>query len=149
MNRASYVSNIRTLLQDQEIYNELLGGKEELTDSEITLALMMELEYYNNVPPALDQYELEDFPAPYQLINGAAGRSLLSVCNRHDRNRLEYNDGGVSVRVNDKADRYRPMAAAMLQEWREFVLRHKVSRNMAGFTDTYSPMGRGRGTYDI
>jgi hypothetical protein len=149
MTSAQFIEKIRSYLQDTAGYNELLDDEEELSDSEIELSLNIELDYFNNIPPMSVTSTTEDFPAPYMLILGAAGRAILSASVRHDRNRLEFNDGGVSVRVNDKSQPYKIVADGLLREWREFVLKYKTAANLAAFDDVYFPMGSASSYYDL
>lgn len=140
MKIAEYVDNVRLFLQDMVGYNDLTGGKVETDDSVISLAVNMELSNYNNSDPVLSAYTLENFPAPYELIKGATGRALMSASFRKNRNNLPYNDGGVSVSKDAQGPVYERSALILLQEWKEFITRHKAQRNRDSFTGFYSPL---------
>jgi hypothetical protein len=96
------IALIRAKLRDFPELNRLIEGR-ETSDREIAFAIMEAIDDFNNSPPLIGQYSLENFPSISLLIRGSIINVLESVGLLQTRNQMSYSDGqGVQVGVSDK-----------------------------------------------
>ena len=109
-----YVTNLRTFLKDKDFYNILIGNKEESTDDpELELYVKMGINMVNMIPPygvggLFDETNVQNSPATALIILESTWNALVSNDIMQSRNDLPYNNGGVSIQVEDR-HRYIPI----------------------------------------
>jgi len=101
----TYRTALRDFLRDTGGLNRLLSFEEESSNDFLDLYLNMSLGFLNFVPPVVDVYSFESFPFPALLIHQATIEALISNNIVNTRNDLQYNNGGLTVKVAD-ASRY-------------------------------------------
>jgi len=70
------------------------------------MAIEDSLDDWNTTPPPIPHVTYNSHPSRRLLIRGAVIEILESAGILMSRNRLDYSDGGVTVRVSDKAQDY-------------------------------------------
>jgi len=101
----SLIQRLNKFLRDDPSVNQLLDGKES-SPSQLRMALEDSLDDWNISPPPIPPVSFDTHPSRNLLIKGAVIEILMSAGILMSRNRLSYNDGGISVQVSDKASEY-------------------------------------------
>jgi len=140
--KPEYRSFLRTYIGDTPLKNLLHAGH-ELEDTSLDLALDMAVDQYNTTPPILGTVTYQDFPSITILIQLATIQSLIMAGIVQSRNFLQFNDGGVSYLISDKAGDYQNWIGRLLEGTREHVMSYKIARNMDdGFDTIQSPYAK-------
>lgn len=105
MDQSDYRDALRAFLKDQAVKNRLLKFTEESTDDELDLYLNMALGTLSNLSPLLASFTFATFPIPALLLRQATVECLISNGIIQMRNDLTYNNGGITVKVDD-GERY-------------------------------------------
>lgn len=122
------IKYVRTFLGDTPEENKLVADK-ELSDDKIRLALQMTVDSYNNTPP-YEAVNYVSFPSLTLMIHGAVIQCLIMAGILQSRNYLQFNDGGISEVVSDKAAAYQSWIGNIIGAYREEMMNIKVSLNM-------------------
>ena len=129
---AQLIAMVRTKLRDFPELNRLIEGK-ETSDREIALALVEAVDDFNNTPPLIEAYNLENFPSPSLLIRGALINILESVGLLQTRNQMSYSDGqGIQVSISDKAPMLMQWLTLFMNQYEQKKLRLKKALNLKG-----------------
>jgi len=99
-----YVLALRNFIKDKEDLNRLLKFSEENTDLDLELYIEMALGFLNSIPPDIVVFKIDnidDFPIPSLLIHQATIECLISNSIVAARNDLTYNNGGITVKIDD------------------------------------------------
>jgi hypothetical protein len=144
-----YRDALRAFIRDHDFLNRLLKFTQENTNDELDLYLNMAIGFLNGIPPFVQTFGVADFPNPSLLIHQATIEALVSNSVVNARNDLTYNNGGVTVKIQD-ANRYLSILQ-MLYRSTDMEIRNftqlKVSLNiMGGFGGVYSPYASLHGT---
>jgi len=115
LNITQYKTIFRKFLKDHELLNRLLNFEEENLDDYLEIYLEMALGFLNSVPPYLNPYTYGDFPVPALLIHQATIEALISNSVLSARNDLTYNNGGITVKVQD-GQRYAHLLGLLMQK---------------------------------
>lgn len=126
--REELVPMVRAFLGDMTQLNRLIPGV-EVSEDRLKLALDLALDQYNNTPP-FETVTFQTFPSLAIIVHGAAIQALIMAGLVHTRNRLDFNDGGISQVVQNKAPEYQSWIQNMLDGYRTELLNIKISRNM-------------------
>lgn len=102
---ADYRDAVTAFIKDKDILNRLLKFQVENSPDEVDLYINMALSFLNSIPPPIGNYTYATFPFPSLLIHQATIECLVSNSIVAARNDLTYNNGGVTVKVQD-GDRY-------------------------------------------
>ena len=126
------ISAVRTKLRDFPELNRLIEGR-ETSDREIALAIAETVDDFNNTPPLIENFTIENFPSMSLLIRGSLIHVIESVGLLQTRNQMVYSDGdGVTVNVSDKT----PMLLQWLQlfssQYEAKKLKLKKALNLKG-----------------
>jgi hypothetical protein len=131
---------VRTFIGDTPEENRLVPDR-ELSDDKLRLALQLTLDNYNNTPP-YENVSYLNFPSLTLIIHGAVIQSLIMAGILQSRNYLQFNDGGISEVVSDKAAVYQSWIGNIIGAYREEMANIKVSLNMErNFGVIASPYG--------
>lgn len=123
-------SRVRLFLRDFGEFNRLISGQES-SDMMITLAVEYALEDFNTTPP-FTNFSLTNVPSLSVLMDGTIIRILRSAGILQSRNRLNYNDGGVTVAISDKAGDYQSWIASFVNEYERKKREVKIAQNIIG-----------------
>jgi len=121
---------LRKFLRDIDELNKLLDRK-ETSDNQLELALDMALDDWNMTPPPLYLVDYTNFPSPNMLIRGATIQVLTSAGILYSRNKLDYSDGGITVRVSDQAQEYMAWLNMISNDYERKKLELKKAINLA------------------
>ena len=128
--KQQYTQMLRKFLRDIDELNKLLDRK-ETSDNQLELALDMALDDWNMTPPPLYMVDYTNFPSPNMLIRGATIQVLTSAGILYSRNKLDYSDGGITVRVSDQAQEYMAWLNMIANDYERKKLELKKSINLA------------------
>lgn len=146
--KEKYIEEIQQFLRDLKEKNRLNDWELESTPSDIKLAIKLAIVEMNTMEPLTslvysDEYFEDD--SVHILTYGVISKVLESASLEQERNRLDYQDGGGSYRVNDKFQSY---SAASDKFYQKFVTQvNAIKRNQAfkeGFGGVSSPYSLGR-----
>ena len=121
--------DIRIWLRDNDPEANLLLDDFEFTPEEIRTAMTLAVDYWNDQPPALRNYDYDKFPWRSQLLRGTAGNLLWMAARGYGRNNLKYTAGGLSIDDQDKEQAYDAASARLTEAYHDWVIRHKRSLN--------------------
>jgi hypothetical protein len=121
---------LRVYLRDFPDENRLLP-EFETSDPMLDLAIILALDDFNTTPHVTG-YKLSNFPGLYLLLLGSLLQVLRSAGLLQSRNRLNYNEGGISVAVSDKAGDYQSWISSMFNEYERKKRELKIAINITG-----------------
>lgn len=125
------VRNCRDFLRDHKALNALLDD-EETSDPLLRMYIAMAIDDWNTTPPLLNRVDITNHPSPSALMWKVIQIVLWSAAILQERNRLQYNDGGITVQTSDKAQMYLAMAAQLHEVYETNKRRLKKAINIEG-----------------
>ena len=120
-------------MQDNEATNRLIR-KREINPKAYELAVIMAIDDWNATAP-ITNTTLATWPSLKLLIEGAAIQFLIMAGFIQSRNRLNYNAGGVSVQVSDKAQEYQSWIQWLVNDYETKKLNMKKFNNIESGMD--------------
>jgi len=142
LTQENYRNSLRAYLKDEEDLNRLLRFEEENDDDHLNLYLEMALGVLNTMPPLISPFDYATFPVPALLLHRATIEALISNSIVQARNDLVYNNGGITVKVDDR-DRYLPILQTLFRQHDvelSMFKNIKVALNIeSGFGGSHSP----------
>ena len=135
----AYRNAIRFYLSDTSETNVLLG-EEESSDARIDLAMMMVIDEFQIYDPLDASYTINNFPSFSIMISGSVIHLLKMAGILHSRNALNYNAGGLSVQIWNKAKDYQSWIGALQQDYRAQMMHLAKKLNIA-YAMAQCPMG--------
>lgn len=137
------LSDIRAQLRDTHPAESFLLESSAFADEEIAYAMTQPVRYWNEVPPPIGQHTTHSFLYRYHWTRAICGHLFAIAAEQQRRNNLPYAAGGTQVNDQGREQNYTKASEALLQEYRDFVLRKKVEINIdGGFGGVSSPYGR-------
>ena len=121
--------DVRIWLRDNDPDANLLLDDFEFSPEEIRTAFTLAVDYWNDQPPAIGNYDYDKFPWRSQLLRGTAGNLLYMAARRYDRNNLQYCAGGVTIDDQNKGQAYDAASTRLTEAYHDWVIRHKRSLN--------------------
>lgn len=121
--------DVRIWLRDNDPEANTLIDDFEFTPEEIRTAMTLTVDYWNDQPPALRNYDYDKFPWRSQLLEGTAGNLLYIAGHRYRRNALQYSAGGLTIQDQEKYQQYDQAAQRHFDAYKEWVTRNKRSIN--------------------
>jgi hypothetical protein len=125
-----FSARARLFLRDFGEFNRLIPGQES-SDIMMMIATEYALEDFNTTPP-FTNYSLANVPSLSVLMDGTIIRILRSSGLLQSRNRLNYNNGGLTVAISDKSGDYQSWIASFVNEYERKKREVKISQNIAG-----------------
>lgn len=122
--------DIRIWLRDNDPEANLLLQDFEFSPEEIRTALTLTVDYWNDQPPFIQNYDYDRFPWRSQLLRGAAGNLLFMAANLYRRNALQYSAGGLSIQDQEKYQQYESASQRLTDAYHDWVIRSKRSLNV-------------------
>ena len=120
---------VRIFLRDKDPAANILLDDYEFTPEEIRTAMNITVDRWNDTPPAIYQYDYDEFPYRSILLLGVASNLLSMAAHRYRRNSLAINAGGTSVNDQDKAGQYDQAAARLRDEYLHAIRTKKRELN--------------------
>ena len=140
-----YVEALRAFIKDHDYLNRLLNFKEENNDDELKLYLNMANSFLETMPPFIVRPDPlnPNFPFFSLVIHQATIEALISNSIVQARNDLTYNNGGITVKVDD-GNRYLNllqglyrMADRELENYRKWLVALNISGGYGGVGSPY------------
>ena len=122
-------ADVRVWLRDNDPEANLLIDDFEFSPEEMRTAMTLTVDYWNDQPPYLRNYDYDKFPFRSKLLTGTAANLLFMAAHRFRRNALQYSAGGLSVQDQEKYQQYDAAAARLWQEYKDWVPMNKRSIN--------------------
>ena len=122
-------ADIRVWLRDNDPEANLLLDDFEFSPEEMRTAMTLTVDYWNDQPPYIRNYDYDKFPFRSKLLTGTAANLLFMAAHRFRRNALQYSAGGLSVQDQEKYQQYDAAAARLWQEYKDWVPMNKRSIN--------------------
>jgi len=127
------IAEIRLHLRDSSPSESFLLDNLMFDDAEIALAIARPVQYWNEVPPPLNQtYSTQNFPFRYHWLEGICANLFFMVAEQFRRNQLPYTAGGISVDDQNKEANYERAGQTRWQAYKEWVRATKASINLEG-----------------
>ena len=124
-----FVNQVRLFLRDYPELNRLIAGVEN-SNRQIVWAVMDALDDYNNATPPFTHFSVSNFPSRHLLLRGTVISLLESVGLLQTRNQLSFNDGGITVGINDKTPYIQNWLQLFRQSYEEKKLKLKIAYNI-------------------
>ena len=125
------IAEIRLHLRDSSPAESFLLDNLMFDDAEIALAISRPVQYWNEVPPPLNQtYNTQTFPFRYHWLEGICANLFFMVAEQFRRNQLPYSAGGISVDDQNKEANYERAGQIRWQAYKEWVRATKAAINL-------------------
>ena len=144
MTKDEYKDRLRAFIKDHDYLNRLLNFNEENSDEELEMYLEMAFSFLASMPPLVQipPFDSEEFLFQSLVIHQATIEALISNSIVAARNDLTYNNGGITVKIDD-GNRYLSMLQnlyRMADREIQYFLKWKVALNIeGGFGGVASP----------
>ena len=115
---------IRMFLRDSDPSANKLLDDFEFTPEELRLAMSMVVDKWNESPPSVSSFTIDNFPFRYHWMLMTASHLLTMAGYRYMRNHLQYNIPGGTVDDQAKANEYFAAADKLKAEFNEWE-KHK------------------------
>jgi hypothetical protein len=116
--------DIRTFLRDTDPAANKLLDDFEFTPEELRSAMSLVVDKWNETPPSVASFTIEEFPWRYHLLLMTCSHLLTMAGYRYMRNSLQYNIPGGTVNDQAKAAEYFAAADKLKAEFNEWE-KHK------------------------
>lgn len=126
------LSEIRLMLRDSSLEENLLIDGLNFTDEEILLATKLTIQKFNDIPPRenFPIFNSSNFPFKSILLEGIIGQLFFMIAEYHRKNNLQYSAGGVSLNDKNKEPNYLQSGQMHWQEFLQLAKAEKVKMNM-------------------
>jgi hypothetical protein len=121
--------DVRIWLRDNDPEANNLLDDFEFSPEEIRTAMTLTVDYWNDTPPYIKNYDYDKFPYRSKLLAGTAANLLFIAANRFRRNSLQYNAGGMSIADQEKHQLYDAAGARLWEEYKMWVVFNKRAIN--------------------
>lgn len=144
-----YREGLRKFIKDHEFMNRLLHFTEENTDEELDMYLNLAGSFLATVPPFINRPDpfTDGFPFYSLIIHQACIEALISNSIVQARNELTYNNGGITVKVDD-GNRYLSllqglwkMADREIDNYQKWLQQININNGYGGVSSPYAYIG--------
>ena len=125
------IAEIRLWMRDKEPSDNFLLDSVEFHDSEIVAAIRSPIDYWNEVPPPLQEVTYSNFPFRFHWIEASTGLLLRMAALWMRRNDLDYSAAGVSVQDTKKWPDYLKMYEERWGRYEQWVRAKKMEINIS------------------
>ena len=122
--------DVRVFMRDNCPEANLLLDDYEFGYEEIRTAMTLAVDLYNETPPFLRNYTVDTFPYRYHLLMGTVANLLTMASIRYRRNDLTYQIPGGAINDQNKWQSYDKLAAQLGAQYKDWVTKTKVAKNM-------------------
>lgn len=119
---------VREFVLDKVENNYLLPG-EELTDTQINIAMALTVADWNSTPPT-DSMTVDSFTYKHILMSGTLYRCFQGLTALLARNTFAFTDGGLSIPLEERSQLYQMLAAMFLADYNTNMTKVKISINI-------------------
>lgn len=113
--------DIRMFLRDYDPEENLLLDDYEFSQEEIRTAMTLAVDKWNDTPPEVSNYSIDNFPWRYYFLLQTCANLLTIAAHRYARNDLTYSVPGGAVNDQNKSQPYQAMAARMSAEFNQWM----------------------------
>lgn len=124
------VAEIRLHLRDSAPGESFLLDNVMFDDAEIALAIQRPVQYWNEVPPPLENFTTQNFPFRYHWLEGICANLFFMVAEQYRRNQLDYAAAGLQINDQNKEQNYERAGQMRWQLYREWVRAKKAQINL-------------------
>lgn len=123
---------IRLALRDSSPGENLLLANLKFDDAEIAAAISRPIDYWNEVPPHLDNYiyTTSSFPYRFHWLEAICGLLFQIAAEQFRANQLDYQAAGVAVNDKNKEVPYEQAGMRRWGAWKDWVRAKKASLNV-------------------
>ena len=121
--------DVRIWLRDNDPEANLLIDDFEFTPEEIRTAMTLTVDYWNDQPPYINNFDYDRFPFRSKLLCGTCANLLFTAANRFRRNSLQYQAGGTAVQDQEKFQQYDSAGGRLWNEYTAWVQFNKRAIN--------------------
>lgn len=126
--------DIRIFLRDKDPSANLLLDDFEWTPEELRSAMTLAVDKWNDTPPPVVNYSIDNFPWRYALLIMTCANLLRMAGYRYQRNDLTYNVPGGAINDQNKAPAYFSAGDKLAQEFDEWMrLKKSEIQNSIGW----------------
>jgi len=122
--------DIRIWLRDNDPEANLLLDDLEFTPEELRTAMTLAVDYWNDSPPYLHNFDVNSFPYRSALLNGTVANLLFIAAHRYRRNDLQYNVPGGAVNDQARHKEYDAVGGKLWAQFQSWVAHNKQAINM-------------------
>lgn len=122
-------NDVRFWLRDNDPESNILLDDFEFSPEEIRQAMTYCVDFWNDQPPYIRNYDYDDFPYRFQLLQGTSANLLTMAGHRFRRNALNAQGGGLSMDDQAKCQQYDAAAARLWEGYSTWVTMNKRSLN--------------------
>lgn len=108
-----------------------LTRKPEFSSERVQRAIQFVVDEWNETPPLIRAYTVENFPYRTTLLYGVVGHLFAGEAAFQERNHLPYNAGGLSVDDSNKSGAYLQFANFFKAQFKDYMERQKRAENHA------------------
>lgn len=119
---------VREFVLDKIEKNYLVDG-EELSDTQINIAMELTIADWNSTPPT-DAVSVPNFPFKHVLMYGTLYRCFTGLSALLARNTFAFTDGGLSIPLEERFQLYQALTAMYQAEYSSSMSKIKISQNM-------------------
>jgi len=119
---------VREFVLDKIENNYLVNG-EELTDTQIGIAMELTIADWNSTPPTAAD-SLATFPYKHVLMSGTLYRCFIGLSAVVARNTFAFTDGGLSIPLEERFQLYQALAGMFQNDYSSAMTKIKININM-------------------
>ena len=120
--------DIRIFLRDSPLGNKLLGDF-EYTPEELRTAQTLVVDRWNDTPPFINSFTVDDFPFRWAWLVGTTANLLTMAAHRFRRDNLTYTVPGGSIDDQNKAPLYDKAAMELSAQFQDWMIKTKAHIN--------------------
>jgi hypothetical protein len=122
--------DVRVFMRDNCPEANLLLDDFEFGYEEIRTAMTLAVDLWNETPPLLRNLTVDTFPYRYHLLMATVANLLMMAAIRYERNDLTYQIPGGAINDQNKGKAYSTLSTQLGTQFKEWVIKVKVSMNM-------------------
>ena len=119
---------VREFVLDKVEKNYLIEG-EELSDTQINIAMEMTVSDWNSTPPTA-AVGVSNFPYKHILMYGTLYRCFMGLAALMARNNFGFSDGGVSIPLEERFQLYQALSGMYQAEYQSSMAKIKININI-------------------
>ena len=131
------LESVRIQLGDLSISDNKLLESLEVSTGDIASGVERAIQQWNNRAPFTSKYTGSTFPYPELLRCGTIYFILQSLWTQLERNRMNYQSGGVTVDLEKRADAFAQLMQQYQTSWIGGMGRVKNEEDLMSFTGSY------------
>lgn len=119
---------VREFVSDKVEKNYLIEG-EELSDTQINIAMELTLSEWNSTPPTAAD-NIISFPYKHILMSGTLYRCFMGQAALLARNTFAFTDGGLSIPLEERFQLYQALSGMYQADYYSTMTKTKININM-------------------